>query len=147
MSTNERKKAVRGGSNDVVSIWRKFSYDFGVEGGAIGAITLAGKDNEAEVIPAGSVILNTVKNIRTTLASGGSATLALGVTGTAGAFLAAIAFDNAANVGTDAAAAALPLVTTADVSVIATVAAAALTAGAFDLWVEYIPPIGALVTN
>lgn len=140
MSTNERKKAIIAGSNDSAAIWRKFSYDYASEGGAAGAITLKGQDDNTEVIPNGSVILSTVKSIRTTLASGGSATLMLGITDDTDAFIAATAFDNAAHVGTDTHATGLPQKVTADQSVIATIATADLTAGAFDLWVQYIPP-------
>ena len=140
MATNARKKMVRLGSNDRVAVVRKFSYDFGSEGGAVGAITLKGEDNNAEVIPAGAVITRAWTSARTAMTSGGAAPVALGYTGGAANIKAATAFNDATFVGVDAHTAAIPAaVGAADVSVLATVATAALTAGAFDVFVEYIP--------
>lgn len=144
MSTNRRKSKVNLGSNEVVPVVVKAAYDFASEGGTIGAITLKGEDNEAVKIPAGALITRVWKNIRTTLASSGAATLMLGTSGDTDAFIAATAFDNAANVGLDAHSAAVPQKVGAggDVSLVATIAGADLTAGAFDLYVEYLPPRG-----
>lgn len=144
MSTNRRKSKVNLGSNEVVPVVVKASYDFASEGGAIGAITLAGEDGKAVKIPAGSVITNCTKVVRTTLASGGAATLMLGTAEDTDAFVGATAFDNAAHVGTDVHSAAVPQKVGAggDTSLVATIAGAVLTAGAFDLYVTYIPPRG-----
>ena len=140
---NARKKELRLGSNDVVPVVAKVTYDYGVDGGAVGAITLTGEDGEAVVIPAGSLITRSWKVVTTALA-GASSTWMFGVTDDTDAFLAATAFDNAANVGTDAHSAALPQKqTTRDQSIIATIGAAVATAGAFEFFVEYIPPRGA----
>lgn len=144
MATNQRKKELRLGSNDVVTVVRRFAYDFGVEGGAIGTITLAGKDNNADNIPAGSVITRCRTVCRTAATSGGAATVELGVSQDTDAFEGATAYtDNSYDtVGTvDVKEAALPLLVGAtDVSVSAIIAGAALTAGAFDVLVEFIPP-------
>ena len=140
---NARKKELRLASNDVVPVVAKVTYDFAVDGGAQGAITLTGEDGEAVVIPAGSLITRCWKSVTTTLA-GASSTWMFGVTSDTDAFLGATPFDNAANVGVDAHAAGIPQVqNTRDQSIIATIAGANATAGAFDLFVEYVPPLGA----
>lgn len=142
MSTNERKKEIVAGSNDSVAIIRKWSYSFADEGGAVGAITLDGADGNAEVIPNGSIITRSWTDVKTAMTSGGAATVALGYTGNDNAFKAATAYNDAAYTDVDAQTAEVPLKVTSDVSVLATVATAALTAGAFDVYVEYIPPAG-----
>lgn len=143
MSKNRRKSKVNLGSNEVVPVVVKAAYDFSAEGGAVGAITLKGEDNEAVTIPAGSVITRVWKNIRTTLASGTSAaTLMLGTAEDTDAFIAATVITNAAHVGLDAHSAAVPQKVGAggDTALVATIAVEAITAGAFDLYVEYLPP-------
>lgn len=139
--TNNRKSKVNLGSNDVVPVVVKATYDYATDGGAVGAITLTGEDGKAVKIPAGSLITRCWKNVTTALA-GASSTWMFGTSADTDAFLAATAFDNAANVGLDAHSAALPQKVGAggDVSLVATIAAAVATAGAFELYVEYIPP-------
>lgn len=141
MSTNQRKKKLSIGSNDQVPITRRFLYDFSTQGGAVGAITLKGKDLGAEVIPAGAVIKDVITNVLTAMTSGGLATVKLGITGSDAAFKALTAFDDAAYVGVDTQAATTPLkVGATDVSVLATVAVAALTAGKIEVLVTFVPP-------
>lgn len=142
MSTKKRKSKVLAGPNDSVAIVRKFSYDFGSEGGAVGAITLKGENEDTEVIPNGAIITRSWTSIRTAMTSGGLATVALGWTGTAAGLKAATAYNDAAYTDVDAHSAAIPAKVTADSSILATVATAALTAGAFDVYVEFVPPIG-----
>ena len=118
----------------------RFKYDFARLGGAIGAITLTSDDNLAQTIPDNAVITSVSIEGDTDNTSDGSATIALGYTGNVTAFLGATAFDHAMwNV--DAVTTGAPGVaegkTDAAVSVLATVATAALTAGKWYVWVEY----------
>lgn len=114
-------------------------YSFAVDGGATGDIPLTAET----IVPSGAIVLGGFIELTTALASGGSATVALKVEGAAD-LLAATAFDNAiwANVGRKSIipvfTGATTVKTTAARKLQATVAAAALTAGAFDLTVFYI---------
>ncbi len=113
-------------------------YDFSELGGAIAALTLKNDDADAITIPAGC-ITGARTNVTTAMTSGGSATVKLGITGNDDAFLAATAYNDAgfADEKMTAANAELPLKTTSAVSVLATVATAALTAGVFDLHIDW----------
>ena len=116
----------------------KFQYDFADLGGAQGAITLTDDADAALTIPDNAVITRVTLDALTTATSEGSATIALGYTGATTAFIAATAYNN----GEFDAAACTALTaahkTTAAVSVLATVATADLTAGKFNVYVEYI---------
>jgi len=119
-----------------------FEYDFAVGGGSTASpIALTGKGNTTPTqIPDNAVITNVTIEGVTDNTSGGSATIALGYTGQAGAFLAATAFNDAmwnVNAVTSGAPVAATGKTTAAVGVIATVATAALTAGKWYVWVTY----------
>ena len=114
-------------------------YDFATDGGAVGAITLRG-----DSIPSGAIVLDVALNVTTGLTSGGAATVSLGIEGaadvraaatlsTAPALDAAAVKRSALLNGSTA-----PVKTTAARSVVATVATAALTAGAFDVLVQYV---------
>lgn len=119
--------------------WARAYYDFAVDGGAVGALTLRG-----DAFPSGAVILATYVDVDTLVASGGAATVSIGIESATDV--------RAANVLATAPAlnaAAAPLVglisrataagvTTAVRSVVATIAVAALTAGKFSVLVEYI---------
>lgn len=119
--------------------WARGRYDFDVDGGAVGDIDLTGDT----VIPANAVIITGFIEVDTALDSGGSATVAL-KTNAAADLLAATAFGSAPwsttgrksliPVGTGA----TSVKTTAARKLQATVATAALTAGAFDVVVGYI---------
>ena len=117
-----------------------FMYNLDELGGAASAITLTAPDNSAQTIPDNAVIKSVTIEGVTDNTSGGSATIALGYTGQATAFLSATAFDNAMW-NENAVTTATPTVavgkTTAAVSVLATIATAALTAGKWFIWVEY----------
>lgn len=141
-STNARKSKVNLGSNDVVPVVVKAKYDYASTGGAVGTQTLKGADGGDVKIPAGSLITRVWKNVTTTLASGGSATVQLGTSEDPDAFIAATAYNNAAHVGLDAHSAAVPqkVGSGGDVTLTMDIATAALTGGAFEQWVEYIPP-------
>lgn len=114
-----------------------FLYDFSVLGGAVSAITLKGADGAALTIPDNAVITGAWVEGITDLTSGGSATVALGYTGAATALVAATAKAHA-TWDVDAVTALALTKTTAEVSVLATVATAALTAGKFYVWVQYV---------
>lgn len=123
-----------------------YRYDFDDHGGAVGAIELEGSavNGAPDAIPDDAQILSVWLEPIEDLASGGLATVALGVTGNTDAFVAATAFDNTLFDGPDKVTALtneVPLkVNAADgVQVIATVATAALTAGSFDVHVEVLP--------
>lgn len=121
-----------------------FRYDFAAQGGAIGAITLDGNGNGGNgKLPDNAVITRAWSEVITPLTSGGLATVALGVTGAPAALLAATNFSDASFASTDAVAnrnAATPtkVNNAAGVSVLATVATAALTGGKVDIHVEYL---------
>ena len=109
---------------------RKFTYDFAVHGGAVSAITIG-------TLPDNAVLTNSYLNVYTAATSGGAATILLKV----GATEVKAATRNNAVPYTAVAGAVLKKVldtkTTAETAVTVTIGTAALTAGAFDLWVEY----------
>ncbi|GGK32114.1 hypothetical protein GCM10010124_26090 [Pilimelia terevasa] len=112
------------------------SYSFAIDGGAVGDITLRG-----DTIPAGAVIVDALIKVGTALTSGGSATVAVKVEGAAD-INAADAIGGApwSTTGAkrgDFTATSAPVTTTAVRSIVATVGTAALTAGVFDVLVEY----------
>ena len=111
-------------------------YDFAVDGGAVGNVTLRG-----DSIPSGAVILNCYIKVETAADSGGSATIALNAE-SAGDLRAAAAFNAApwsstgTKIGSQSPTTA-PITTTAKRNLVATIATAALTAGKFTVVVEY----------
>jgi hypothetical protein len=118
----------------------KFQYDFADLGGAQGAITLTDDADDAQTIPDNALILRAYIEGVTSSTSGGSATVKLGITGDDDAFIAATAFDNGefdAGVLTELSAG-IPIKTSAAVSVLATIATADMTAGKYNIWVEYM---------
>lgn len=117
---------------------KKFLYDFAVQGGAVGAITLTDEDGEAQTIPADAVIVSSTIHVITACTSGGAATLAFGITGTAAGFKAATAVGSYTLDAVFLGEASTPLHSGATAkSVLLTVAAAALTAGKIEVFVEY----------
>lgn len=112
-------------------------YDFATEGGAVGDITLRG-----DTLPSGAQVVDADILVETALTSGGAATVALKAEGAADI--------NAADLISGApwsttgpkkadklAAADNGFATTADRAITATVGAAALTAGKFQVVVKY----------
>jgi len=116
-----------------------FLYDFTVQGGAIGAVTLTDIYGNAATLPASAVITKVTYDNLQAPASVGSATIALGVTGNTDAFKAATAFDNAAyTANATHMHNEIPLkVGAAAVSVLGTIATAALIGGKFRIIIEY----------
>lgn len=124
LSLGERKQAVA-------------EYDFAVDGGAIGDITLRG-----DKLPSGAIIVDALLHVETPLNSGGAATVALKSEGAADlnnadAFGGA-PWSTAGAKRVDFTATTAPIKTTAARNIVATVAAAALTAGKFKVVVEYL---------
>lgn len=144
MSTNQRLSLPRLGSNDVNKVSRRFRYSFGDEGGEVGTVTLDGADGKAENLPSGAIVTAVYREVRVAATSGGAATVAVGTSVSGAAFDAAspISDNDLDTVGTVASlTAVLPhKVGAANENVTATIATAALTAGEFDIIVEYIPP-------
>ena len=112
-------------------------YDFATDGGAVGDITLRG-----DTIPSGAIIVDALLQVDTLLTSGGAATVALKTEGAADINAAdAIAGAPWSATGAyrpDFTATTAPITTTAERSIVATVATAALTAGAFKAYVWYV---------
>ena len=116
----------------------RFLYDFAAVGGAVSAISLTAMDGTAQTLPGNAVVRNVVYEVVTEPASSGSATIALGILGNSDAFKAATAFDNAAYTAASHPHNEVPFKNGgAPVALLATIAAAALTAGKFILHVEY----------
>lgn len=116
----------------------KFQYDFADLGGATGAITLTDDADAAQTIPDNAVITRVTLDAITSATSGGSATIALGYTGAATAFLAATAYNNGEFTAGACTALTAAHKTTAAVSVLATIGTTTITAGKFNVYVEYI---------
>lgn len=119
-----------------VKIARGF-YDFAVDGGAVGDITLRG-----DRIPSGAIVVDALLHVDTVLTSGGSATVAIKVEGgtdinSAAAISGAPWSTTGAKRATFTATTA-PVKTTAARSIAATVGTAALTAGKFSVLVSYV---------
>lgn len=116
-------------------------YSFAADGGAVGTIALLG----ATSIPSGAIVVGGLVEVTTALTSGGAATVAVQVEG-AGDIVAAAAVSGAPWSTTGrksvvpAFTGATSVKTTAARDVSAVVATAALTAGAFTVYLFYIPP-------
>lgn len=112
-------------------------YDFARDGGAIGTITLLG-----DSIPSGAIITDSMIITDTIFTSGGAATVSVGAE--TAADLVAVSNFNATPFSTATpkrgalTATSTPVKTTAVRPIVATVAAAALTAGKFRVIVTYI---------
>ncbi len=118
------------------------TYDFSKQGGAISAISLKDKVGNAVKLPSGALVLNAFTVVRTAADSLGSATIALKIEG-AGDLLAAAAytdFSAAAKIQgiPDFGTLADSVLTTAERTLTATIAVAALTAGKFDVYLFYV---------
>ncbi|MAK37434.1 MAG: hypothetical protein CMC15_14860 [Flavobacteriaceae bacterium] len=105
-----------------------------------GAKTLTTRTGTAQQLPAGAIIKSWYIDVQVPFASSGSATIALGVTGSASAIVGATAYDNAAMVAATAGweFAALGVKLDAAKDVLLTIGTAALTAGVADVYIEYV---------
>lgn len=120
------------------------TYDFSKQGGAVGSFSLKDRDGNPVKLPTGALILNAFAVVRTAVTSGGSATIALTAESAAdllaataiSSFSAAAKLQGVPDFGTLADSVA----TTAERTLTATVAVAALTAGKFDVYCFYTLP-------
>lgn len=114
-------------------------YNFATLGGAIGSVTLLNVNGEQAFLPSGAVVTSVMIDTLTALTSGGSATVAL-TAQSAGDLRAATAFGSYTGViaGVPVKTAATSIKLTADRAVQATIATAALTAGKFNVLIEYV---------
>lgn len=125
----ERKKTARA------------QYDFAVDGGTVGDIALRG-----DKIPSGAIITDVLLVVDTIVTSGGAATVAIKAESAAD-LNAADAVSGAPWSSTgvkrgDLTATTAPVRTTAERTITATVATAALTAGKFSVLVDYLELAG-----
>jgi hypothetical protein len=117
--------------------WMRGRYDFAVDGGAIGMITIS-----AENIPANAIILGGVVEVDTAVTSGGAGTLAIQVEA-AGDIVAAAAVSGApwSTTGRKSVIPAFTGATTVKTTVarpiVVVIAAATLTAGVVDVLLAY----------
>ena len=109
----------------------KAIYNFAKDGGAVGTITPAVNFT----LPSGAIILRCIGKEVTAFTSGGSATVAISVGGVA--MKAATAYNDAAFTGVDSHYS-TPATTSTTAGVVVTVATAALTAGKYEVYVEYL---------
>ena len=128
-----------GGNSEFV---QEYMYDFALDGGAVGFISLKG--TKANALPTGAVVLSAHYQVVTAFTSGGSATVALGDAGSGARYLAATAYNNAAYTLNLPAAVAIgvPALVSSDniANVGITVAVAALTAGKLRIVIRgYVP--------
>ena len=107
----------------------KATYDFDVHGGAIGNALGLGI-----TLPSGAIISRVVGNVISAFTSGGSATVAINIGTTE--VNAATAFDDATYTGVDEHFNTLTVLS-ANSEINLDIAAAALTAGVYDIYVEY----------
>jgi hypothetical protein len=119
----------------------KFQYDFADLGGATNTtIVLTDDANAAQTIPDNAVIVSGYLETLTTLTADGSPTVAIGFLGNTDAFTGATAY-NGAIFTTEAASeftlGELPIKLDGATGVTARVATNAVTAGKFNVWVEY----------
>lgn len=144
MSEAVKEKRVKQATIDRVEVVREYLYDFDVDGGAAGAISLKGAHGSASTLPAGTIITDCVTKCVTALTSGGGATVALGITGSATGIEGATAYSDgsysAANAMDRKTPSAPLLVSTADSAVLLTIATAALTAGKVRVFVKMLLP-------
>lgn len=112
-------------------------YDFAVDGGAIGDITLRG-----DTIPSSAVITDALIDVTTVLTSAGAATVAIKAEGAADInaadAISGAPWSTAGAKRADLTATTAPVKTTAARSLVATVGTAALTAGKFTVAVEFV---------
>lgn len=134
-------EGARGVRSDALSLGLpkvvRAEYEFAVDGGAVGDITLRGAQ-----IPAGAIVVDALLYVQTAVTSGGSGTLAIRVesnndiqtaAAVSGAPWSTTGPKRAGFTSTTA-----PIKTTAARSVIGTIATAALTAGKVSVLIWYV---------
>ncbi len=118
----------------------KAKYDFAVQGGAVGAITLVGDDGKAVVLPSKAVVVDCIIDVITPATTSASGTLALSTGQSAADLKAALAAASytgrVACIPVGTAASAIKL--TADRTMVGAIATGALTAGKLYVLVQYV---------
>lgn len=114
-------------------------YSFAVSGGAVGAITLKDDDGAALKLPANAVITNVIIDVVTAPTSLGSATISVGAVSAADLLAATAKASFTGKIqGLPDGAVANMIKLTAEKTLTITVGTAALTAGKFNVIVEYV---------
>ena len=127
-------------TNEKLGVHQKkhLTFSANVSAAGTGVFTMTSATGGAQTIPDNAIITAVVYEKGVAIGSAGSATIKLGITGNDDAFVAATAFDNAVfTADVTALTNEIPLKTSAAVSVIGTVATAALNAGSFFVRVEF----------
>lgn len=115
------------------------SYDFAVQGGAISAIKLLDPAGNVATLPDKAVITQVYIDTITTPTSAGSATIAIGAnTATDLKAATAIATYTGVIAGVPVGTGATMVKVTAERQILATVAVDTLTAGKFDVYIDYV---------
>lgn len=115
------------------------TYDFAVQGGAVGTVDLVDPDGNDATLPDNAIITRVFIDEVTNVTSGGAATIAIGANTTTdllGATAIASFTGIIAGVPDDAVGNMVKL--TADRTLTATIATAAVTAGKLEIFVEYV---------
>lgn len=120
--------------------WARGYYDFATDAGAIGSINLRG-----DALPKGALVLSAFVKVDTGVLPVTTSTVALTLESAGDLRTAAVAtgdveLNAAGTVLSSVTRASAPLPLTADRQIVATIAAGALTAGRFSVFVEYIEP-------
>jgi hypothetical protein len=114
-------------------------YNFATLGGAIGSVSLLDVNGNAAVLPTGAVVTSVIIDTITAPTSGGAATIALTSNSAADLKAAtAIASYTGLIAGIPVGTAATSIKMTADRTVTATIATAALTAGKINVIINYV---------
>lgn len=117
--------------------WARAYYDFAVDGGAQGTITLRG-----DKIPQGAIITEALLHVDTVPTSGGAATIGLGSEGAtdlqSAAAISGAPWSSAGAKRVTLTATSTPIKTTAERSISAVIGSADLTAGKFSVLVRYL---------
>jgi hypothetical protein len=116
------------------------NYSFAVQGGAVGAISLRDADGQPLKLPTNALIKNVIINVITTPTSGGAATISVGIVSANDLLLATAVASVAGNLQgiPDDATVADFIKLSSEQTVDITVAVAALTAGKFNVLIEYV---------
>lgn len=115
------------------------TYDFAIQGGAIGTVNLRDPDNALATLPDKAIITQVFIDEVTNVTSGGSATIALGANTTTDLLGAtAIASFTGVIAGVPTGTAATMVKLTAARTLTATIGTAAITAGKLNVFVQYV---------
>lgn len=139
-SVNSRIDGVKAGDIMIREIRSLMAtYDFSVLGGAVGSVNLKDANGMDAKLPENAIILDSLIDVITAPTSGGSATIAF-TAQSAGDLKAATAIASYTGLvaGVPVGTAATSIKMTADRTLTATIATAALTAGKINVYVEYV---------